>query len=62
MTPAERLEEKGREVAVLRYLEQRAMAELRILICEAVDGGMSEVEAANVAGVTRMTVRKALGK
>ncbi len=31
-------------------------------IREAVDGGMSESEVARVAGVTRMTVRKALGK
>ena len=31
-------------------------------IVAAVDSGMSEVEAAEIAGVNRMTVRRALGK
>lgn len=42
--------------------ERRAMAVLRALIVEAVADGMTEVEAAKVAGVDRMTVRRALGK
>jgi DNA invertase Pin-like site-specific DNA recombinase len=42
---------------------ERALAvELYAAIVEAVDGGMSEVQAAKVAGVDRMTVRRALGK
>jgi DNA-binding GntR family transcriptional regulator len=42
---------------------ERALAvELYAAIVAAVDSGMSEVEAARVAGVDRMTVRRALGK
>lgn len=36
--------------------------ELRDAVRQAVGAGMSEVEAARVAGVTRMTVRSWLGK
>lgn len=42
--------------------ERRAMAVLRALIVESVADGMTEVDAAKVAGVDRMTVRRALGK
>jgi DNA-binding GntR family transcriptional regulator len=42
---------------------ERALAvELYAAIVAAVDSGMSEVQAAKVAGVDRMTVRRALGK
>jgi DNA-binding GntR family transcriptional regulator len=42
---------------------ERALAvELYAAIVAAVDSGMSEVEAAEIAGVNRMTVRRALGK
>jgi len=42
---------------------ERALAvELYAAIVAAVNSGMSEVEAARVAGVDRMTVRRALGK
>jgi hypothetical protein len=42
---------------------ERALAvELYAAIVAAVDLGMSEVQAAKVAGVDRMTVRRALGK
>jgi DNA-binding GntR family transcriptional regulator len=42
---------------------ERALAvELYAAIVAAVDSGMSEVQAARVAGVDRMTVRRALGK
>jgi DNA-binding GntR family transcriptional regulator len=37
-------------------------AELYAAIVQAVKDGMSEVEAAEIAGVNRMTVRRALGK
>ena len=42
--------------------ERRTMSALRKAIVKAVEGGMTEVEAAKVAGVDRMTVRRALGK
>jgi len=42
--------------------ERRAMAVLRALIVESVADGMTEVDAAKVAGVDRMTVRRALAK
>lgn len=45
-----------------RDKERALAAELYAAIREAVSGGMSEVEAAKVAGVDRMTVRRALGK
>ena len=42
---------------------ERALAvELYAAIVAAVESGMSEVQAAKVAGVDRMTVRRALGK
>ena len=42
---------------------ERALAvELYAAIVAAVKSGMSEVQAAKVAGVDRMTVRRALGK
>ncbi len=42
--------------------EREAMAYLYEAIRLAVDGGTSESEAARLAGVDRMTVRRALGK
>lgn len=42
--------------------ERALAAELYAAIVQAVEGGMSEVQAAKVAGVDRMTVRRALGK
>ena len=42
---------------------ERALAgELYAAIVKAVEGGMSEVQAAKLAEVDRMTVRRALGK
>jgi hypothetical protein len=42
---------------------ERALAvKLYAAIVAAVDSGMTEVQAARVAGVDRMTVRRALGK
>ena len=42
--------------------ERALAAELYAAIRSAVAAGMSEAEAARVAGVDRMTVRRALGK
>jgi len=42
--------------------ERAVAAELYAAIVQAVKDGMSEVEAAEIAGVNRMTVRRALGK
>lgn len=41
---------------------EQATADLRAAVREAVAAGMSEVQAAKVAGVSRMTVRSWLGK
>jgi predicted DNA-binding protein (UPF0251 family) len=45
-----------------RVKERALAAELYEAIRLAVNEGMSEVQAAKVAGVDRMTVRRALGK
>ena len=45
-----------------RERERALAAELYAAIVAAVESGMSEVQAAKVAGVDRMTVRRALGK
>jgi DNA invertase Pin-like site-specific DNA recombinase len=45
-----------------REAERDLAAETYAAIVAAVDSGMSEVQAAKVAGVDRMTVRRALGK
>ena len=45
-----------------REVERDLAAETYAAIVAAVDSGMSEVQAAKVAGVDRMTVRRALGK
>lgn len=42
--------------------ETETRAALYAAIREAVEGGMSEVQAARIAGVDRMTVRRILGK
>ena len=52
----------GKRWAAARVKERALAAELYEAIREAVEGGMSEAEAARVAGVDRMTVRRALGK
>jgi reverse gyrase len=45
-----------------REVERDLAAETYAAIVAAVDSGMSEVQAAKVASVDRMTVRRALGK
>lgn len=56
------LAQAGRGWSRAKMKEREAMAYLYEAIRLAVDGGMSESEAARVAGVDRMTVRRALGK
>lgn len=62
MTAAERLAAAGVEYEVLTRVAERARLELTEAIRAAIAGGMTEVEAARVAGVSRPTIRKALGK
>jgi len=57
-----RLEAAGKRWNAARQKERALAAELYEAIREAVEGGMSEAQAARVAGVDRMTVRRALGK
>lgn len=52
----------GKRWNAAREKERALAAELYGAIREAVEGGMTEAEAARVAGVDRMTVRRALGK
>lgn len=52
----------GRGVASASADYTHALARLRASIRVAVAAGMSEHEAARVTGVSRMTIRKALGK
>lgn len=56
------LAKAGKRWQAAKDRERALAAELYAAIVEAVDGGMSEVQAAKVAGVDRMTVRRALGK
>jgi DNA invertase Pin-like site-specific DNA recombinase len=57
-----RLKTIGAKWHAARQTERDMAALLYAAIVEAVEGGVSEVEAARVAGVDRMTVRRALGK
>jgi DNA invertase Pin-like site-specific DNA recombinase len=59
---AEELAKAGKRWHAAKGKERALAAELYAAIVQAVTGGMSEVEAARVAGVDRMTARRALGK
>ena len=59
---AQDIAKAGRKWHAAKQRERNAAQELYAAIVEAVAGGMSEVQAAKVAGVDRMTVRRALGK
>ena len=59
---AEELAKAGKRWNTARERERALAVELYAAIVQAVEGGMSEVQAAKVAGVDRMTVRRALGK
>lgn len=58
----EDLAKAGKRWHTARDRERALAVELYAAIVEAVKGGMTEVQAAKVAGVDRMTVRRALGK
>lgn len=61
-TSADELGKIGSRWHKARERERALAVELYAAIVAAVDSGMSEVQAAKVAGVDRMTVRRALGK
>lgn len=52
----------GKKWHAAKARERERMELLYETIVHAVDGGISESEAARLAGVDRMTVRRALGK
>jgi hypothetical protein len=56
------LENAGRAWSAAKDDERAAMATLYAAVVAAHAAGVSEVEAARLAGVDRMTVRRALGK
>jgi len=56
------LEKAGNKWRAAKERERTLAAALYAAIAEAVESGMSEVQAAKLAGVDRMTVRRAMGK
>lgn len=63
MTPEEKLLDKyGREWRRMREREREQAELVYKWIRKTVEAGTSEVRAAKIAGVDRMTVRRALGK
>ena len=60
--PPSPLEQAAKQWHAAKERERDASALLYEAIVQAVEGGMSEVEAARIAGVNRITVRRALGK
>lgn len=59
---AEDVAKAGKQWHAAKERERDAAAKLYAAIAQAVEGGMTEVQAAELAGVNRMTVRRALGK
>lgn len=57
-----RLVKSGKAWAKAQEREREAAAECYAAIAEAVEAGMTEVLAAELAGVNRLTVRRAVGK
>lgn len=63
MTPEEKaLDKAGHDWKVSRRAEREDAERAIKAIRKAVEAGTSEVRAAKIAGVDRMTVRRALGK
>jgi hypothetical protein len=56
------LQDAGRVWSAAKDYERAAMATLYAAVVAAHAAGVTEVEAARLAGVDRMTVRRALGK
>ena len=59
---AEDVAKAGKQWHAAKARERDAAAKLYAAIVQAVADGMTEVQAAELAGVNRMTVRRALGK
>ena len=59
---AQDLVKAGKQWHAAKARERDAAARLYAAIVQAIDGGMTEVDAAELAGVNRLTVRRALGK
>lgn len=59
---ADELAKAGKQWHAAKERERDAAAKLYAAIVQAIEGGMTEVQAAELAGVNRMTVRRALGK
>jgi hypothetical protein len=62
MMTSDDLAKTGRKWSAAKARERDAMAALYAAIVEFCRDGGTEVDAAKVAGVDRMTVRRALGK
>ena len=56
------LQALGRRLAKARQAESDAMDEIRAVLPEAIASGVTEVDAARLTGLDRMTIRKMLGK
>jgi len=56
------LAKAGKSWQTAKDRERSRMADLYAAIVQSVNGGLTEVDAARLAGVDRMTVRRALGK
>lgn len=59
---AEDVAKAGKQWQAAKARERDAAAKLYAAIVQAVEDGLTEVQAAELAGVNRMTVRRALGK
>ena len=59
---AEDVAKAGKQWHAAKAREWDAAAKLYAAIVQAVEDGLTEVQAAELAGVNRMTVRRALGK
>lgn len=59
---AEDVAKAGKQWHAAKARERDAAAKLYAAIVQAVEDGMTEVQAAELAGVNRMTVRRAMGK
>ncbi len=60
--PVEHLRQAGKRLEKARAEQAQAMNDVYAATPAAVAAGVSEVKAAHIAGVDRMTVRRALGK
>lgn len=61
-TDRERIQRLSVAYTRTRHLEEETRSELRAAVLDLIEHGTSEVEAARLAGVTRMTIRSWQGK